>query len=215
MSRGFITRASLKPGAAASILMRAAAHDRGHALLWTLFQHRPKGERCFLYRSEKNSNGQFLIVSTQLPEDREGLWQLDSKPYEPELSVNDALRFVLRVNPAVTWRDGEKTVRTDVVMKAKSALKNAAARNEIDKGAILSDWLQSRLADRGAALTESVLVGWTVRPHRARTGRHNLAVADLEGTLTVTDPDGFGRTLFDGLGKARAYGCGLLLVRRA
>ncbi|WP_083803977.1 type I-E CRISPR-associated protein Cas6/Cse3/CasE [Desulfonatronospira thiodismutans] len=32
--------------------------------------------------------------------------------------------------------------------------------------------------------------------------------------LEVTEPDSFKETLFNGLGRSRAFGCGLMLVRR-
>ncbi|MFF8732245.1 type I-E CRISPR-associated protein Cas6/Cse3/CasE [Streptomyces sp. NPDC015171] len=38
--------------------------------------------------------------------------------------------------------------------------------------------------------------------------------AEVRGQLTVTDPATFTRTLSDGLGKARSYGVGLILVRK-
>ncbi|GAA1501071.1 hypothetical protein GCM10009760_63620 [Kitasatospora kazusensis] len=37
--------------------------------------------------------------------------------------------------------------------------------------------------------------------------------AELRGTLTVTDPGTFVATLTEGLGRGRAYSCGLLLTR--
>ncbi len=38
---------------------------------------------------------------------------------------------------------------------------------------------------------------------------------DFRGILTVTDSDQFANTLMQGLGKAKAFGCGLMLIRRA
>lgn len=46
--------------------------------------------------------------------------------------------------------------------------------------------------------------------HGMRIGR-----ADIRGTLTVTDPNAFTRTLTEGIGKARAYSTGMLLIRDA
>ncbi|MGW7645463.1 type I-E CRISPR-associated protein Cas6/Cse3/CasE [Streptomyces bobili] len=47
------------------------------------------------------------------------------------------------------------------------------------------------------------------------TARDGLAVsrAEIKGRLTVTDPEALVSALSDGIGRARAYGCGLLLVR--
>ncbi|RMI40470.1 type I-E CRISPR-associated protein Cas6/Cse3/CasE [Streptomyces triticirhizae] len=39
--------------------------------------------------------------------------------------------------------------------------------------------------------------------------------AEVRGELTVTDPAAFARTLSTGLGRAKSYGCGLLLIKPA
>ncbi|MFM9709461.1 type I-E CRISPR-associated protein Cas6/Cse3/CasE [Streptomyces galilaeus] len=47
------------------------------------------------------------------------------------------------------------------------------------------------------------------------TARDGLALsrAEIKGRLTVTAPEALVSALSDGIGRARAYGCGLLLVR--
>lgn len=40
-----------------------------------------------------------------------------------------------------------------------------------------------------------------------------IARAEIRGTLTVTDPSTFTKTLTNGFGRARAYSCGLILTR--
>ena len=212
---GFITRAELRPGAGAAILTRAAARDDGHALVWTLFQHRERGERCFVYREE--GPGRYLIVSTEPPEDPEGLWRVAAKQYEPELAAGDGLRFALRVNPAVTTKVDGSPKRTDAVMHAKAHL-TGEARRGVDKEAAVEAWLQPRLEARGARLDGFALTGWRVDDRAGAgpgRGRHTRSIADTQGTLTVAESSAFTPVLFAGLGKARAYGCGLLLVRRA
>lgn len=44
--------------------------------------------------------------------------------------------------------------------------------------------------------------------------RVTLAKSTFEGTLTVTDPDALRRALVSGMGKAKAYGCGLMTLSR-
>ncbi|MCF6252652.1 MAG: type I-E CRISPR-associated protein Cas6/Cse3/CasE [Methylococcaceae bacterium] len=34
------------------------------------------------------------------------------------------------------------------------------------------------------------------------------------GTLQITDVDKFKKILFDGIGRSKAFGCGLLMIRR-
>ena len=42
-----------------------------------------------------------------------------------------------------------------------------------------------------------------------------FSVLDLEGMLEVVAPDSFLEALARGFGKAKAFGCGLMLIRRA
>lgn len=42
----------------------------------------------------------------------------------------------------------------------------------------------------------------------------SLSTLDFEGELSVTDPGIFLSALFKGIGPAKAFGCGLMLVRR-
>lgn len=213
MASGFMTRAEVRAGAIGSLLLQAAQDDGGHSLVWSLFQHKERGDRCFLYREE--APGRFLVVSETPPSDDTGVWTLRTKPYEPELAVGDQLSFALRVNPAVTYRQDGRTRRADVVMKARHPLASGDDRQAVDREVVVREWLSPRLGNHGASLDHCALMAYTVRKNRARTGqRHQVAVADLEGTLTVTKPEAFTPLLFGGIGKARAYGCGLILVRR-
>jgi CRISPR system Cascade subunit CasE len=41
-----------------------------------------------------------------------------------------------------------------------------------------------------------------------------LRTQDFSGVLTVADPEIFVKSLYNGIGAARAFGCGLMLVRR-
>jgi CRISPR system Cascade subunit CasE len=42
-----------------------------------------------------------------------------------------------------------------------------------------------------------------------------FSVLDLDGVLEVREPDRFLAALCQGFGKAKAWGCGLMLIRRA
>jgi CRISPR system Cascade subunit CasE len=53
--------------------------------------------------------------------------------------------------------------------------------------------------------------------HIPRDGKApiTLSTLDFEGVLAVTDPPIFLAALASGFGRARAFGCGLMLIRRA
>ncbi len=76
------------------------------------------------------------------------------------------------------------------------------------------DWLAERLAP-AAALDRST--SRLARFHRVRVDRGQRGVegpdATIQGVLTVSDPAAFAETLSRGVGRHRAYGYGMLLLR--
>lgn len=60
------------------------------------------------------------------------------------------------------------------------------------------------------AMTVKILPKLTF--HERHKGK-KLGRAEIKGSLTVTDPQTFARSLADGIGRARAYSSGLLLIR--
>lgn len=87
------------------------------------------------------------------------------------------------------------------------------ARTGRSREAVYRDWLAERLP--GAELESGELV----RFQRLRILRNGKAPegpdATMQGTLTVTDPDAFAAGLHKGIGRHRAYGFGMLLLRPA
>ena len=55
----------------------------------------------------------------------------------------------------------------------------------------------------------------TLRIGRGGSAPMRVGVLDMEGVLEVRDPERFTAALCTGFGRARAFGCGLMLVRRA
>jgi CRISPR system Cascade subunit CasE len=49
--------------------------------------------------------------------------------------------------------------------------------------------------------------------HRGKSGGLRFSTVDFSGTLEVHDPQALQRALFSGIGHAKAFGCGLLLIR--
>lgn len=71
----------------------------------------------------------------------------------------------------------------------------------------LRDWVCGRI---GGALTDVDLEEPT--RHDRRRGKAKLAVVRFAGTAAVDDPQTLTRAIRDGIGRAKAYGCGLLTV---
>lgn len=212
---------------------RDAAHERvrgpyaEHQWLWGFFAAPPGSQRDFLYRHVEVGNElHYYVVSKRPPLMRESAWRVDTRPYAPKLRPGDRLRFELRANPVVARSDGEKTKRHDVVMDRKRRL--LAERNLVRWGdwrdpdrpglyALVQDactsWLRSRAARHGFVVDEQCLAVDAYQRYYEGQGRLRFSTVDFTGELSVVDPVAFGRALFEGLGPAKAFGCGLLLVR--
>lgn len=240
MTGHWLSRVQLKrepsTAALASVLLPADADARigvAHRLLWTLFADLPERRRDFLWREEgrgdmRPGRASFLILSARRPEDRHGLFELETKPFEPVLAPGDRLAFALRANPVVTRPDPKtgRPRRHDVVMDRLHAL-SEGTRAEARLEAMLEAgrrWLEGqgeragfRLSLAGAGEPRLRVDGYDqIRVPRGR-GRKAIAfsVLDLEGVLEVAEPERFLAALYGGFGKARAFGCGLMLIRRA
>ena len=120
-----------------------------------------------------------------------------------------------------------KIVRHDVVMDAKKRLlaERGIARwsdwNDPDKPALYAlvheacgRWLVAAGGNRGFSVDEATLSVDAYTQHRGKDQTLRFSSVDFSGELTVLDPTRFVTALTQGIGHAKAFGCGLLLVRR-
>lgn len=237
LSRARVRR--LAPAAALRELLLPSDDGRragaGHRLVWTLFADAPERERDFLWREA--DAGTFYLLSRRAPTDVHGLFDLDPpKPFAPALAAGDRLAFSLRANATVAKKEGRaRGRRADVVMAAIKDVPSstrAAARAEAVETAGRG-WLEAQGARCGFALAaasdesgDDEGEGTAPRPTLRVTGYRTLrvdhagpaariGVLDFDGVLEVRDPARFVAALGTGIGRAKAFGCGLMLVRRA
>ncbi len=213
-----------------------------HRLVWTLFADGPERERDFLWREAEP--GLFYCLSSRSPVDSHGLFDVDPpKPFAPELSVGDRLGFALRVNatvsrggrPETPEQSGIRGKPRDIVMDALYSTPQGA-RAEPRKRLLVPvahAWLAGQGKKHGFSLPDlsppptqddpdDVDDGpFHVRGYRVLNidrGRKAKAlragILDLEGVLEVRDPELFIKAVRQGFGRAKAFGCGLMLVRR-
>ena len=191
-----------------------------HALIWRLFSGDGMA-RDFVFRRELHGYGlstaalSYLVVSERMPEES-ALFTVDSKPYAPRIAPGECLRFDLRANPVVSRRVGEKAQRHDVLMDARKQCADPAERKDRMYDAALA-WLMKRAPHWGLQVRkETVLMdGYTQHPLPGKGERAGFSTLDYRGLATVADPELLLHALTKGVGHARSYGCGLLLVRRA
>ena len=193
----------------------------GHHLVWSLFADGGGRRRDFLWREIRT--GVFLTLSARRPNDPHGLFEIaEPKPFRPALAEGDRLSFSLRANPVVRRRDASRrrSAKHDVVMDAlrtRPAGERASHRFDLVREQGFG-WLK-RQADKAGFTIESggVQIEGYEQHRVARRGSAPMGFSTLDftGLLTVSDPDVFMSAVAQGFGAAKAYGCGLMLIRRA
>lgn len=225
-------------------LIRQAAHElyAEHQWLWKFFPSSADQTRDFIFRRhELEQMPRFYVVSQRPPTAFSEAWQVQSRVYDPQLQEGQRLSFQLRANPVITRKnDAGKSQRHDVVMQAKKQL---LAEHGLSKEAKWSDWndesnkpfLYELVQQHCAVWLDGVAKrnGFEIaltdeeKPQRklqidayeqSKAGKrdHNIrfSAVDFSGELLVTNPELFHLALCNGLGHAKAFGCGLLLVRK-
>lgn len=76
-------------------------------------------------------------------------------------------------------------------------------------------WLRSRANRLGFEVDEESLAVDGYQRHSEKNGQLRFSPVDFSGELTVVDPTAFNSALSEGVGHAKAFGCGLLSVRLA
>ena len=195
----------------------------GHHLVWSLFADEPDRRRDFLWR-EMGEPGTFLILSAREPRDRHALFDVDEpKRFAPVLAPGDRLRFSLRANPVVRRRrdGGLRSMKHDVVMDALRTLprgERAGHRLSMIREQGFG-WLQRQGAGAGfEARSDDVQIDRYQQHRFGRKGSSRpmeFSTLDYDGLLVVRDPEAFLASIARGFGPAKAYGCGLMLIRRA
>lgn len=186
-----------------------------HKLLWAAFADDPDRRRDFLWREA--GPGEFLTLSARPPLQMDLFAPHEVKAFAPELAVGQQLDFVLRANATRAKHGGS---RVDVVMDALHALPKearAAERMQVAgrEGAV---WLSRQGETAGFMMVDATVSNYTteVLPgHRGpRKGQPQFGILELAGRIEVTDPAALVTQLAKGFGRAKAFGCGLMLIRR-
>lgn len=159
-----------------------------------------KGQCCLLVLSAQEPD--FSALARQYGiQGRMPPWE--SKPYDPllkRLQNGQPWRFRLKANPV-------RSVKVEGENRGKVM---AHVTQEQQK-----QWLLMRAKEGGFALNlddfEVVHTEW-LRFYKSGSRLVTLRTATFEGCLTVSDADAFKETLLKGLGRAKAYGCGLLTL---
>jgi CRISPR system Cascade subunit CasE len=227
MSELFLSRISLRsnPSVAtlAPILFDAAGRHPSEAvrrLVWTLFADREDRKRDFLWRED--AARRFYVLSHRAPEDRQRLFTIETKAFEPALAPGDRLSFSLRANATVSRPRGDARAgkRDDVVMAALQPIPprhRAEPRKDLIRREGL-DWLRRQGARAGFDFNDAEVAVDGYEPVIIRghgKSALTLSVIEFDGLIIVREPRVFLDKVARGFGRGKAFGLGLMLVRRA
>jgi CRISPR system Cascade subunit CasE len=225
-------------GAAAALGAGGAYTD--HQLLWQFFPAPPGTARDFLFRRMDAAGNRripmFYCVAPRAPVAPHPAWRVEARPYAPALRAGEELRFEVRINPVSAHkRANGKSQRDDVVMHAKKAIMQrhgaarwaevpAADRTPLYQLAAqtVGAWFHGAdgsgglLARHGLRMLGGLQVDGYRQHEFARGGGKpaRVSTVDLSGLVQVVEPMAAVRALLGGIGHAKGFGCGLLLVRR-
>lgn len=213
----------------------AARTSAQHNLLWSVFTDGPTRTRDFLWREERENS--FLTLSARPPVQTDLFEPHQIKEFAPALSVGDRLDIQLRCNATRTEKTGgvsergnERKRHVDLVMDALQAIPGlqdlpdgAASLRAPARMSLAQDvgraWLARQGERSGFRVIAAEVADYStvVLPgHRGpRRGQPQFGILDLTGRVEVIDPPTFVAQVAAGFGRAKAFGCGLMLIRRA
>lgn len=231
LSHVSLSTKSLSNPAVQALLRRGVYGE--HQLLCRLFGGRRDGN--FLFRRLDDGPGmQFYTLSLQEPESAAAdQWDWTSKPFQPILREGQRLTFSVRVNPTVNRVESSpdpatgkrRHKRRDLIYESlreqRTAPGPAPTRSEIAQ-ACGEAWLYHRLLSSGFRIDEAAggrmnVLCKAYRQHRVHKNAQPITIStlDCEGVGTVIDPGAFEALLPRGLGPAKGFGCGLMLIKPA
>ena len=209
-----------------SSLLRCGVYGE-HKLIWKFFPDNKNSERDFLFR--RFGAGEkivYYLLSGRRPLNENGEWKIETKQFDPVITKGMKFSFNLRANPVITNRTDNPSTnerkRNDVYMNALAKYKASPEMDRPSNNEILMDsgleWLEKRSEQNGFIFNrEQVIVdGYQkMEGSKGKTGhRIQIGVIDYSGVLMVDNSERFKNMLFSGIGKSRAFGCGLLLIKR-
>jgi CRISPR system Cascade subunit CasE len=180
-----------------------------HQKVWKAFPGRDGERRDFLTRLDQRREGfRLLIVSPTQPERPEWCppdpesWK--TKPIPETYFTRRRYAFQLCANP---------TKKVSKELPDGSLTKNGR-RVPLRKREELVDWIKRKGDQGGFAVDEATLRTFSRgREYFKKNGQDGLhSAVEFQGVLAVTDPAKFHETFTGGIGSAKAFGFGLLVI---
>ena len=194
-----------------------------HQFIWGLFdsdnnQALQAGD--FVFKVDQLAETPVIhLLSKRQPKQQINRWQVNSSLWQPDIAENALFQFALRVNPCVKI-NGK---RHDIFLHAK---KTATPEEQKNLHQTLTDvgnqFLLKRAESWGVEfLNDSIRFGNSntcqgKKHDSTATKHHNIKISmvDYSGILKIKDPTLFTEKITKGIGHAKRFGCGLMLINK-
>ncbi len=208
-----------------NILSRGLFYE--HQMIWDLLPENKAINRDFLYRRDNSNHLPFYyLLSAREPLKTKSGFCIQTQQYNPQLKAGDRLQFSVRANAVKTIKSNDlhkKLKRRDIIEYKVDEYKNKnTGAVDMPPSAVIhqeagEEWLKQQGIKCGFEL-----VNLMVENHKyykikkpGDPNQRQFTSIDFLGQLRVTEPDNFiEKALLNGVGRSKAYGCGLFLVRR-
>ncbi len=177
-----------------------------HQKIWTFFPEKSDGKaRDFLFRVDVRERERSVVVWILSPErpteNLDGKWE--AREIGEQFLTFERYAFSLRANPTVM-----RVVRDENGERRKNG-----RRVSIYDDSELRDWLERRGADAGFAL-ETCEASAPIKETFYKNGTKGVhSAVEFRGVLNVVDRQKFVDAYRRGIGSAKGFGFGLLLLK--
>lgn len=180
---------------ASALNMRLADGYAWHTAIWESFPGQTDAARDFLFRADRQGNSFRVLLLSPIPPAPTPLLAWNTKPVADSFLGHQRYRFQLKANP--TFR--------------RSADGRRLAIYDADR---LADWLRRKASDGGFDIIEPFEIGAPLDEPFIKNGHRGKHVAvEFAGALHVTNPTQFADTFYRGIGAAKGFGYGLLMLQ--
>lgn len=204
-----------------STMTTLASSQKLHAAVESSFP--PSAEKVGrnLWRIDRLGNALYLLVLSNRKPDfshiveqfgwpgAEQKWETQNyTPLMERIETGQRWQFRLRANPVHSVKQAGDLQTQEHIKRGKVYAHVTVQQQE--------QWLLDRAANYGFSIQEGSfrVVQQEVRKFKRDSNRVTLGIATFEGILEVADATLFLHTLTCGIGRAKAYGCGLLTIAR-
>ncbi|MBV1916048.1 MAG: type I-E CRISPR-associated protein Cas6/Cse3/CasE [Pseudomonadales bacterium] len=213
-----------------------------HQMIWNLMPLDADAKRDFLYRKDESERFPFYyLLSERLPDNVPDFLQVQSKAFQPQLMEGSVYGFSLRANAVVTRKiddNSKKRIRRDIIdAKVDEYKQRFPVVGDRPASAVIhheagEQWLSAQGEKHGFKLRDLSVSNHQFHKHQnkdSNSGHRQFASLDFDGTLEITNPEQFVQSMYSGrsnsdpkndslvrgLGRSMAFGCGLMLIRKA